>query len=569
MKRAALFICRSGHSHGMGHLVRMSRFARVLQDSGWDVRLGVISGDAGIINKTSGITEGLDAFRFGEEELAGILPGADVIFADMREISQGLNDVLRGAGKPVMVFDDYGAARDTSEAVANILPHYADKRANFTGIRLNPVKTIEGSGEGILIAFGGSDPAGIGLRAAKALAGKGRPVYWIRGPLAPGEDVPELPGVEIVQSPPEIMTYLAKCSTVITTVGMTMIEALAGGRKVVAIHPTIYHARVGASVDGIIDLGLHTLFSPFALRKVCGKLSEQGGGMIWDTRESSAWIKETADTLAENGAAVCPVCGSVKRAAMFRDGSISLFECLHCRSNYRYGTARAEENYQENYFEETYKKAYGKTYDEDIAAIRGYSARRLEIIEGLTGGARGKKILDIGCAIGVFLDTARARGWDIAGAEVSEYACRAAERRFGIRPAGSIGAVTGSFDAVTLWFTLEHMHDPAALLRKAHGMTNPGGILAMGLPHAEGWFAAGNRKGYTAVRPREHEFEPSISAIGELLTRTGYTVTEIKIFGLHPERIGLPGWDIIKKIQEITQKGDTFEIYARKTSSPD
>jgi 2-polyprenyl-3-methyl-5-hydroxy-6-metoxy-1,4-benzoquinol methylase/spore coat polysaccharide biosynthesis predicted glycosyltransferase SpsG len=553
----------------MGHLVRSSRFARVLLNAGWDVRLGVISNDTEIINKTSGIIEGLNAFRCGEEEFAGILPDADVIFADMREISRGLNDILSGAGKPVMVFDDYGAARDTAEAVANILPHYAEKRANFTGIRLNPVKTIEGSGEGILIAFGGSDPAGIGLRAAKSLAGKGRPVYWIRGPLTPGENVPELPGVEIVQSPPGIAPYLAKCGTVVTTVGMSMIEALAGGRKVVTIHPTIYHARVGASVDGIIDLGIHTLVTPGALRKACAKSSPQGGGMVWDTRESSDWMIAAAETLAENGAAECPVCGSTRRAAMFRDATMTLFECLHCRSNYRYGTSRAGETYQEDYFEETYKKAYGKTYDEDIAAIRGYSARRLGIIEGLTGGARGKRILDIGCAIGVFLDEARARGWDISGAEVSGYACRAAEQRFGIRPAGSIDDVTGSFDAVTLWFTLEHIHDPAGFLRRVHAMTKPGGILAMGLPHSEGWFAACNRKGYTSARPKEHEFEPSIPAISELLARTGYTVTEIKNFGLHPERISLPGWDFVKKIQEITRKGDTFEIYARKTSSPD
>jgi SAM-dependent methyltransferase len=545
----------------------------MLKTAEWDIRLCVVSDDTGIIKKTANIIEGLDAIHCGEKELTDVLPEhlsrADTVFADMREISRGLNDILIRAGKPVMVFDDYRYARDTAEAAANILPHYTVKKANFDNIRLNPVKNIEGSGGGILISFGGSDPAGIGLRAAKALAGKDRPVIWIRGPLTPGEKFPVLPGVEIVKSPPMITPYLAKCGTVVTTVGMTMIEALAGGRKVVTIHPTLYHARVGASVEGVIDLGIHTLFSPRALRKACGESSPMGGGDIWDTQKSREWFTETAETLAENGAAVCPVCGSARRSAIFRDGTMTLFECEQCRSNYRYGVVRAEEAYQENYFDETYKKAYGKTYEEDIGAIRSYSSRRLGIIERLIGRPKGKKILDIGCAIGVFLDEARARGWDISGVEVSGYARRAAEERFGIRAAAGVDELSGGFDAVTLWFTLEHIKDPAGMLRQIHGMMNPGGILAIGIPHARGWFAAGNRKGYVSARPKEHEFEPSIPAIVDLLAREGFTVMQKNIFGLHPERIGLPGWGIIKKIQELTRKGDTFEIYARKNSSRD
>ncbi|MFA4888562.1 MAG: class I SAM-dependent methyltransferase, partial [Candidatus Omnitrophota bacterium] len=44
---------------------------------------------------------------------------------------------------------------------------------------------------------------------------------------------------------------------------------------------------------------------------------------------------------------------------------------------------------------------------------------RLDDIEKYSSG---KKILDIGCAMGLFLEAAQMRGWDPYGIEVSEYA---------------------------------------------------------------------------------------------------------------------------------------------------
>src|SRR5256712_1025885 len=87
----------------------------------------------------------------------------------------------------------------------------------------------------------------------------------------------------------------------------------------------------------------------------------------------------------------------------------------------------------------------------------------------------GGRVLDIGCGTGDYLAAMSAVGWQCFGCEVSEAALSVARRRL---PQATLYHVAldeipverDSFEAVTLWHTLEHLEDPLGALQRIRGL---------------------------------------------------------------------------------------------------
>jgi len=101
------------------------------------------------------------------------------------------------------------------------------------------------------------------------------------------------------------------------------------------------------------------------------------------------------------------------------------------------------------------------------------------------------KILDIGSGLGHFLKLAHDQGWTVSGIEPQKSAVRACYEQFGIQcHAGFLNDLDlepESFDAVTLWDVLEHVHHPIELLKKCTSLIRLGGIFAFAIPNASGF----------------------------------------------------------------------------------
>lgn len=105
------------------------------------------------------------------------------------------------------------------------------------------------------------------------------------------------------------------------------------------------------------------------------------------------------------------------------------------------------------------------------------------------------RLLDFGCGGGAFLQRMRLGGWQVTGVDV---AASAVER---VHDAG-MHAVVGSlphpelaetsFDVITMWEALEHVHSPLEVLRAAHQLLVPGGRLFVAAPNIDSlsyrWF---------------------------------------------------------------------------------
>ena len=107
-------------------------------------------------------------------------------------------------------------------------------------------------------------------------------------------------------------------------------------------------------------------------------------------------------------------------------------------------------------------------YDENAPIIRLYKKHLQKIIKLKPPPA---KLLEIGCARGVFGDLAQKSGYKVTGMEINTYACEYAKEKFNLNiEQATIEAVDfepESFDIIVAFDVIEHLIDPELLIKKS------------------------------------------------------------------------------------------------------
>jgi 2-polyprenyl-3-methyl-5-hydroxy-6-metoxy-1,4-benzoquinol methylase len=136
------------------------------------------------------------------------------------------------------------------------------------------------------------------------------------------------------------------------------------------------------------------------------------------------------------------------------------------------------------------------------------------------------RLLDFGCGAGLFLSRMHRLGWQAMGLDFSEKVVRQIREELKLPAmAGTLphpGLAPASFDLVTLWHSLEHVHQPLEILREAHRLLAPGGKVLVAVPNIDSapfrWFGA-DWYGLDVPRHLTH-FTPV--TLKKMLTRAGF-----------------------------------------------
>lgn len=211
-------------------------------------------------------------------------------------------------------------------------------------------------------------------------------------------------------------------------------------------------------------------------------------------RADNADFTATVDPHADPRSTTCPICAGDSARILFRThdrwmhgpGEFAFARCNACSTSYlldRPGDAAMAAYYPPGYI---------RTGRAPAALRKAFRRLDLAARVRLAAAQPGRRVLDIGCARGDFLQEMRTRGWIVAGVEPTEWLAHEA-LGLGIPVwTGTLEDVSlpaHGFDVVTLWDVLEHVADPVADLQRVRRLLAPGGRVLVNTPLADGWDA--------------------------------------------------------------------------------
>jgi SAM-dependent methyltransferase len=159
-----------------------------------------------------------------------------------------------------------------------------------------------------------------------------------------------------------------------------------------------------------------------------------------------------------------------------------------------------------------------------VAPLRGALVdREIRHLPALPGG----RLLDVGCGSGDFLAQMSALGWRTEGVD-PDPAAVAGARAAGLDVTeGTLAELddaehAGAFDAITLSHVIEHLHEPAAELRRIRRLLRPGGLLWIATPNLEGLGHRRFRTAWLGLDPPRHLVLFTRPSLEDLLRRIGF-----------------------------------------------
>jgi 2-polyprenyl-3-methyl-5-hydroxy-6-metoxy-1,4-benzoquinol methylase len=139
---------------------------------------------------------------------------------------------------------------------------------------------------------------------------------------------------------------------------------------------------------------------------------------------------------------------------------------------------------------------------------RQWMGGRLDLAERELGRpVAGARMLEVGCAYGLFLDAARTRGYDVTGVELSKEAAEHARVERGLTVHSSQLAeapLEGKFDVVCAWDTLEHVPDPVEFWQAVRGLVADDGVVLFSTPYFSSLPSRLLRTRWWTLKPTEH-----------------------------------------------------------------
>lgn len=234
----------------------------------------------------------------------------------------------------------------------------------------------------------------------------------------------------------------------------------------------------------------------------------------------------------------CPVCNSrnIQKVLTAEDFTVShekfdIWECADCKVRFTQDVPDMEDIGH-------YYKA--EAYISHTDTNKGFVNRAYHYIRSITmkqkktfvekeTGLKTGRLLDIGAGTGAFADVMQKAGWDVTGLEPDDTARGNAERLHGLqlRPSSELFSLgENSFDAVTMWHVLEHVHDLHAYWKRISRILKENGVFIVAVPNYTSYDAQYYGAYWAAWDVPRHLYHFSPKSMDILAKQYGFAVTQ-------------------------------------------
>ena len=179
----------------------------------------------------------------------------------------------------------------------------------------------------------------------------------------------------------------------------------------------------------------------------------------------------------------CPVCDDDNPELLFAKNGFPHVRCSKC------GMIYVSPMLSDKARNEMYRSDEAWTEVQANPVEKGYRVNLYRYGLGRVGPPRAtKRLLDVGCGPGLFMATASAAGWQVAGVEMNSHwvaKLRLSDCDIIEAPFEEVELPKGSYECVTMWDVLEHVPCPSMFMRKARSLLAIGGRLLLLVPNAD------------------------------------------------------------------------------------
>lgn len=237
----------------------------------------------------------------------------------------------------------------------------------------------------------------------------------------------------------------------------------------------------------------------------------------------------------------CPVCNGseIQPVLSARDFTVSgqpfsIWECADCGLRFTQDVPDQETIgpfYQSDAYishSDTKKGLVNAIYHQ----VRNFTLKqKRKLIIRVTGKMQGR-ILDIGAGTGAFLDQMHQRGWKVTGLEPDAGARSVAAEKYRLELLELSGLTKpdpGTYDAITMWHVLEHVHELHSYIHTIRELLVPGGVLVLALPNYKSEDARIYGENWAAYDVPRHLYHFCPASVKKLLS-----IHDMELQSIHP-----------------------------------
>lgn len=163
--------------------------------------------------------------------------------------------------------------------------------------------------------------------------------------------------------------------------------------------------------------------------------------------------------------------------------------------------------------------------------VRGITLNSKKSIVQKATGLKNGSLLDIGSGTGAFINKMQQSGWQVTGLEPDETARKKCLDNHGITaqlPEELFNLPAQSFDVITMWHVLEHVHQLQEYIQQIKTLLKPGGVLIIAVPNYTAHDALVYQQYWAAWDVPRHLYHFSPKAMNTLLVGHGLAIHKIK-----------------------------------------